>query len=206
VINGLSLTEWPDDYGNTAEIWFTEDGVDWFPLESEIRWAPRHASFTTIDEEKGLLLLGGYGGGNVLERSYNDVWSVRVSVFFSKPEGDVRELATWGKRKDGSGEPPESFEAPDQVFVLRNRPSFEIDDSWAVRGAGSRIFVGDGQRTHSIELKIVNRAQPHQPLYLLSNSTTTVGGCSPTVHFRHRDAVLIVGNADACVGRAGITP
>ena len=198
VINGFSLTEWPDEWGNTAEIWFTEDGVDWFPLESEIRWAPRHASLTTIDEKNGLLLLAGYGGGNEVERSYNDVWSVHVAVFFSKPEGDLRDLATWGKRKDGSGASPESFDAPDQVFVLRNRPSFEIDESFAVRGAGSRIFVGDGQRTHSVELNIVNGAQPHQPLYLLSNSTTTVNGCSPTVYFKHQQAVLIAESAKQC--------
>jgi len=206
VINGFSLTEWTDEWGNTAEIWFTEDGVEWFPLESEIRWAPRHASLTTIDDNKGLLLLAGYGGGNEVERSYNDVWSVHVSVFFSKPDGDLRELATWGKHKDGSGEPPESFEAPDQVFVLRNRPSFEIDESFAIRGAGSRIFVGDGQYTHSVELNIVNRATPHQPLYLLSNSTTTVSGCNPTVYFKHQQAALIGMNGNQCVGSAGTVP
>jgi hypothetical protein len=191
VINGFSLTEWGEEYGNTAEIWFTEDGLEWFPLESEIRWTPRHASLTTVDEKHGLLVLGGYGGGNTLDRTYNDVWSVHVAVFFSKPEGDVRELSTWGKRKDGSGTPPESFDAPNQAFVLRNRPSFEIDESWSVRGAGSRIFVGDGQQTHTVELNIVNQALPEQPLYLLSNSTTIVSGCSPSVYFKHPEAALI---------------
>ena len=191
IINGLSLTEWPDDWGNTAEIWFTEDGVEWFPLESELKWAPRHASFSTVDEKHGLLLMGGYGGGNVLERSYNDVWSIKAAFFFSKPEGDLNDLATWGKHKDGSGESPASFNAPDQVFVLRNRPSFAIDESWSVQGAGSRVFVGDGQQTHTIELSISNRASPRQPLYLLSNSTTVVKGCRPTVYFKHPQAALI---------------
>jgi hypothetical protein len=199
VINGLSQIEWPDDWGNTAEIWFTEDGIDWFPLESELKWTPRHASFTTIDEKEGVLLLGGYGGGNVLERSYNDVWTINVKVFFSKPEGDLADLRTWGKRKDGSGESPTSFDAPDQLFVLRNRSSFEIDESWSVRGAGSRIFVGDGQRTHSVELHIDNGAPAQQPLYLLSNSTTVVSGCSPTVYFQHPEAALIRGS-EPCPG------
>jgi hypothetical protein len=144
---------------------------------------------TTVDEN-GVLLVAGYGHGGV-ERIYNDVWNFRVSVFFPKVEGDLRDLATWGKHKDGSGDSPVSFDAPDQVFMLRNRPSFEIDESWSVRGAGSRVFVGDGQPTHRIELRIDNRSQPSQPLYLLANSTTIASGCSANVHFKHPQAALL---------------
>jgi hypothetical protein len=197
VINGSSLIEWPDEYGNTAEVWFTEDGVEWFLLESELRWPARHASFTTVDPQHGLLVLAGYGHGGI-ERMYNDVWSLRASVFFSKAEGDLHDLGTWGKRKDGSGESPTSFDDPDQVFVLRNRAFFEIDESWSVRGAGSRIFVGDGQRTHWVELQVSNRTRAQQPLYLLANSTTLVRGCSPSVHFKHPQAALIGGDAAPC--------
>jgi hypothetical protein len=49
VINGMSLTEWFEEYGQTAEIWFTEDGVEWFQLEAELKWDVRHASLTTVD-------------------------------------------------------------------------------------------------------------------------------------------------------------
>jgi hypothetical protein len=190
VIGGMNATDWPDDYGNSAEIWFTEDGVDWFPLESELRWGARHASYATVDDENGVLVIAGYGHGGA-ERIYNDVWSLKVSIYFAKPEGDVRDLATWGKHKDGSGEAPLSFDAPNQLFVLRNRSSFSIDESWAVEGAGSRIVVGDGQRTHSVELHIANSAPPRHPLMLLANSTTFVEGCSPAVHLQNVEAAYI---------------
>jgi hypothetical protein len=129
-----------------------------------------------------VLLFGGYGHGGI-ERIYNDAWSFSASMFFSKAEGDVRDLATWGKRTDGSGEAPESFDAPGQLFVLRNRTSFELDESWTVRGAGSRIVVGDGRPTQRVELRIHNGSRPQQPLHLASNSITLVSGCSPDVHF-----------------------
>lgn len=190
VIDGLNSTDWPDDYGNSAEIWFTEDGLDWFPLESELRWGARHASYTTVDDDSGVLVIAGYGHGGV-ERIYNDVWSLRVGVFFSKATGDVRDLDTWGKHKDGSGEAPTSFDAPGQIFMLRNRESFEIDESWGVQGAGSRIVVGDGQRDHTVELRIRNRGLPHHPLLLLSNSTTFAEGCAPTVHHMNPQAAYI---------------
>jgi hypothetical protein len=204
VINGMNETEWVDEWGNTAEIWFSEDGVDWFPLESEYKWGARHASLTTVDDERGVLLLAGYGHGGV-ERMYNDVWSLRASIFFSKAEGDVRDLATWGKRADGSGQAPESFDAPGQLFVLRNRAAFELDESWAVRGAGSRIVVGDGRRIETVELRIHNRSRPHQPLHLSSNSMTIVTGCSPHVHYSDPQAAFH-DEGRPCLAPAAPTP
>jgi hypothetical protein len=198
VLNGASEIEWPDENGNTAEVWFTEDGVEWFPLESEHKWAARHASLTTLDDAHGLLLLAGYGHGGTA-RMYNDVWSLRISIFFSKPQGALEDLDTWGKHTDGSGEPPAGFDAPGQLFVLRNRASFSFDESWVVRGAGSRIVVGDGQRTHAVELHVHNRVRPRQPLYLLSNSTTVVSGCAPTVHFKDPRAAYFE-HGETCPG------
>jgi hypothetical protein len=200
VMNGMNETEWPDEFGNTAEVWFTEDGLEWFPFEAERKWGARHASLATVDDERGMLLLAGYGHGGI-ERMYNDVWSFRPSIFFSKAEGNVADLETWGKHSDGSGEPPESFDSPGQLFVLRNRPSFAIDESWAVRGAGSRIVVGDGQRTHTVELQVHNRRRPHQPLQLASNSTTTVTGCAPAIHYKNPNAALI-DSSEFCGGSA----
>ena len=41
------------------------------------------------------------------------------------------------------------------------------------------------------------RRPPHQPLYLLANSTTIVSGCPPSVLLKHPQAALI-GGAQQC--------
>jgi hypothetical protein len=194
LINGANATEWPDEYGNTTEIWFTDDGHEWLSLAPEHSWSARHASLTTVDADGAVLLLAGYGHGG-LSRMHNDAWQMRVTLFFPKAQGDLRSLSTWGARIDGSGESPASFDAPNQLFVLRNRPSFVLDDSWAVTGAGSRIAVGDGRRVLPIEVDIDNRVQPKQTLQLLANSTTRISGCAPTLRFRDPRAGLIDSSA-----------
>jgi hypothetical protein len=192
LFNGANFKFWPDQFGNTAEIWFTSNGADWFELKSESMWEARHASFSVVDGRRGregILLLAGYGHGGVT-RMHNDVWKVRISLYFSKPSGALHELRTWGKNADGSGRSPSSFRDANQVFILRNRTNFTIDERWSVTGAGSRIVVGDGDRDNRILLEISNNGRSSHPLYLSSNSTTIAMGSQSTIYFRDPDALL----------------
>lgn len=191
LFNGANRDLWPEEFGNAAEIWFTSDGAHWFELKSESLWGARHASFTVLDGSRrgGILLLAGYGHGGVT-RIYNDVWNVRVSIYFSKPDGALHELATWGKQTDGSGRSPASFHNANQVFILRNRTTFTMDERWSVTGAGSRIVVGDGDPDNRVLLEIYNDGGASHPLYLSSNSVTIATGREPTIHFRDPGAQL----------------
>jgi hypothetical protein len=190
VINGWSRQSWPDQYGNTGEIWFSSNGADWFELKSEQLWEARHASFSVADGKGGVLLGAGYGHGGV-QRMHNDIWNLRASIFFSKPTGALHDVRTWGKNEDGSGGTPGSFGAANQIFILRNRSSFAVDDHWSVSGAGSRIVVGDGDRSNRVSLEISNDGRAAHPLYLNANSTTVSRGHEPNVLLQDPEAVLI---------------
>jgi hypothetical protein len=189
LFNGANHDLWADQFGNAAEIWFTSDGAEWFELKSESLWQARHASFSVLDGHRGILLMAGYGHGGE-SRIHNDVWDVSVSIYFSKPDGALHDPRTWGKLPDGSGRSPRSFADANQVFILRNRTTFTIDGRLSVTGAGSRIVVGDGDRTHSVLLEITNDGRATHPLNLSSNSTTVATGHQPTIHFRDADALL----------------
>jgi len=189
VIDGWNRTAWPDQYGNVSEIWFSSNGKNWFELKSEQLWEARHASLSVSDGEGGVLLMAGYGHGGV-KRIHNDVWNLKASLYFPKQTGALYDLRTWGKNEDGSGSAPRSFGAPNQLFVLRNRKNFAVDDRWSVRGAGSRIVVGDGDRNNRVSLEISNGGGAAHPLYLSANSTTVARGNEPTVLLRDPEAIL----------------
>jgi hypothetical protein len=173
LLGGANNGLWPEEAHNTSEIWFSDNGHEWFELRTEQIWGARHASLTVSDGRGGTLLMAGFGWGDV-SRIYNDVWELRASIYFPKPEGDVHKLSTWGRNTDGTGPSPGSFSTDNQVFMLRNRALFTADERFAVSGAGSRIVVGDGQ--NPVRLEITNQSPASQPLYLYSNSTTVVRG------------------------------
>ena len=191
LVGGANFAYWPDDYGNTSEVWFTSDGTTWMELKSERQWPARHAAFVTNGIQKDLVVIAGYGHGGV-SRIYNDAWSLRSRIYFSKPTGDLHSLSSWGRNMDGSGPPPTSFSADHQVFVLRNRDSFKADERLSVNGAGSRILVGDGDANRPVQLDLRNAIAVHQPLYLYGNSTTIVRGHLPEILYQDDGAKLVV--------------
>jgi hypothetical protein len=141
--------------------------------------------------QQDLVVIAGYGHGGV-SRIYNDAWSLRTKMYFSKPSGDLHRLSSWGRNMDGSGSRPASFSADNQVFVLSNRDSFKADERLSVSGAGSRILVGDGNVDRPVQLELRNATAVHQPLYLYGNSTTTVSGYLPEILYQDDEAKLIV--------------
>lgn len=187
VVNGFSRDEWSTEFGNTNEIWMTDDGLSWVKVPSERRWESRHASLTVVEDSRGVTLSAGYGHGGPA-RLYNDVWRLRASFYFPKPSGRLSSLQTWGRNLDGSGQPPASFSAPNQVFVLRNRPEFIADGSWAIGGPRSRLLVGDG--SNPVVLRLMDQ-RGAGPMYLNSASSTFVGTGVADVRYRDETARLI---------------
>lgn len=191
LIGGANPALWPEEYGNTSEVWFSSDGTDWMELKSERQWPARHAAFVATGKQRDLAVLAGYGHGGA-SRLYNDSWSLRTTMYFSKPGGDLHRLSSWGRNMDGSGTRPRSFSADHQVFVLRNRQGFTVDERLSVSGAGSRILVGDGNLKRPVRLELRNAMPVSQPLYLYANSTTIVNGHLPEVLYQDDQATLIL--------------
>jgi hypothetical protein len=171
VVNGWNPAAWPDGNGNTDEVWYSDDGVEWARLPSERRWSARHASFSAVAPGGGLVLAAGYGSAGV-QSIYNDVWRIDARLYFPKPSGRLDVAATWGRNMDGSGAGPASFDAPNQVFVLRNRATFHLPKDWRPSGAGSVLVVGDGVRGVTLEASAAT--VPIGPVYVTENSTLIV--------------------------------
>lgn len=66
------------------------------------------------------------------------------TTFYSKPAGNLTDVATWGSNTDGSGSQPADFITDGQTFNVVNRASVTLDANWTVSGAASKVIVGDG--------------------------------------------------------------
>lgn len=78
------------EYGNLNDTWYTENGVTWTQVNTEMKFPNRHASLIWC-QDGYLWLSSGYGGGGV-SRMYNDVWRLKVENDYLKNISDV-ELA-----------------------------------------------------------------------------------------------------------------
>lgn len=81
--------------------------------------------------------------GNESESSEQLLFSTKVpEYFYSKPSGNLNELATWGKDANGEGEEPLNFTTNGYIFIVANRaPSTIVGGEWSVEGGVSRIVV-----------------------------------------------------------------
>lgn len=66
------------------------------------------------------------------------------SHFFSKSDGDLDRLETWGTEPDGSGASPLSFDLDMAVFNLVNRESATLDGDLHTGGNESLFVAGNG--------------------------------------------------------------
>jgi hypothetical protein len=66
-------------------------------------------------------------------------------TFYSKSQGDITLLETWGTEPDGSGASPGSFETDGTVFRLVNRQSAVLGGDLHIAGNGSQMVIGDGE-------------------------------------------------------------
>lgn len=164
IFNGLNYDLWPDEFANVADIWYSSNGADWYPLTAGPLWRARHASFLTATPDGGVLLAAGYGSGGV-ERMYSDVWKFKAKLYFSKSLGSLDRLDTWGRNSDGSGTRPATFDDPYAVFVLRNRSRFEVTAPFQ----GHALVAGDGLSNVEVDFQAQQPARLR--LYAAPGST-----------------------------------
>ena len=67
-----------------------------------------------------------------------------LPVWYSKPNGNLDGLATWGSNTDGSGSSPESFATDNQVFNVVNNTQPTIGANWILSGKNIQLIIGDG--------------------------------------------------------------
>jgi hypothetical protein len=173
--------------GATSQALFVspDDGTNWIavnePYGIEMEWKPVRFDLSAIpgiNDNPNLLLKILFFGDNAAASSGNNRFDnitlkgIRLSdplMYFSKSEGALNELATWGTLYDGSGTPPLSFELPGAVFHIHNRGETGISGNWHISGAGSGIELGDGE--NPVELTI-------PPEYSLTGRINVSSGAS----------------------------
>jgi predicted esterase len=64
--------------------------------------------------------------------------------YYSKANGDLTDEANWSENTDETGANPTNFTGALNYFNIRNRSTADINSTWTVSGAGSKIIVGDG--------------------------------------------------------------
>jgi hypothetical protein len=101
--------------------------------------------------------------------------------FYSKATGDITDVATWGTNTDGTGTSPTNFTAANQIFNFRNRVSETLTANWTVSGAGSKVIVGDGitsttLNTSTFTIAGVFDVADNSVLNIGSNSTSLTMG------------------------------
>lgn len=110
---------------------------------SEIEGAADNPDFgIRITFEQGS---GGTAGNHRIDNLTLEGLSMAVPLdYFSKPEGELTELSSWGSEPDGSGTVPSSFALDNATFTIQNRAAASIDEVLSISGLGSRLVVGSG--------------------------------------------------------------
>jgi hypothetical protein len=114
-------------------------------------------------------------------------------IFYSKPEGSLSELQTWGSEPDGSGDPPESFGLHTAKFFIHNRESIVLDSDWEVTGAGSRVILGDDVSAASLRVN----AGLHAMVDVMTNATLELSGPAVPDLGNLRDASTVILSGEA---------
>lgn len=104
---------------------------------------------TRPGEDKIVALTGGLNASALL------TWvTMDRNTFYSKSEGDLSDLSTWGTKSDGSGTSPTDF-GEEKTFNLANREgSYVMNNDWEVAGTlsvptGSRLNLNGSTLTLS---------------------------------------------------------
>lgn len=134
-------------YGNQNDIWYTEDGVKWTELITDV-WPERHAMFSWINEVNEMFVSSGYGGGG---RLYNDVWRFRkenfshildsLNIASSYTYGDSPSTLTVGKPNEKY---IEFILSPDTVVQIKNNELF-------IKNAGTANLLARTKKLAFIE-------------------------------------------------------
>ncbi len=118
-------------------------------------------------------------------------------VYYSAPEGDLDDPATWGANPDGTGPSPENFEADNTTFILANRTEADLDNDLEISGVASRLVVGTESEDVVLNVNAVLTAltdvNDGSSLVLNNAEIPVLGdlGESSTVHFAMADPITV---------------
>jgi len=67
-----------NNIGDSNDVWYSTDGVEWTKLKKDIPWEPRRA-FTSLIFKNNLWIIGGVQG-SINERisTYGDIWRLNL--------------------------------------------------------------------------------------------------------------------------------
>lgn len=65
-------------------------------------------------------------------------------LYYSKGSGNLNEISTWNTSPDGSGTSPLNFTDMGQQFIIANRTTTGIGNTWTVSGERSKVVVPTG--------------------------------------------------------------
>ncbi len=82
----------------------------------------------------------GIGFDNIVFTPFNIV----PTTFYSKPTGELTNVATWGTNTNGTGTAPANFTTAGQIFAFRNRATYTPLVNWTISGAGTKLVVNPG--------------------------------------------------------------
>jgi hypothetical protein len=100
-------------------------------------------------------------------------------TYYSRSNGALNRLASWGANPDGSGTNPVKFARSYQTFRLVNNLAPTITSDWTVSGTKTKIEVGDG--TQPVNLTIPDNYALSGTIDVLNYATVTVSNpVSPT--------------------------
>jgi hypothetical protein len=108
---------------------------------------------------------------------------VHAQNYYSKSTGNPNTASTWGTNTDGTGTAPVNFTSAAQVFTLSNGNPGVLAANWTVSGLGSKVVVGDGITTHSLNTAAFTVSglfdvANNGTLNIQSASTFTLGTCA----------------------------
>lgn len=93
----------------------------------------------------GVYVIAFDGANNKSPQSNTLNFSTSVPIiYYSKPGGNLNDLATWGQNIDGSGTAPANFSTNGTYFTVANRAATTPGGTWKVEGPASKIIVASG--------------------------------------------------------------
>lgn len=99
------------------------------------------------------------------------------TVYYSKSNGFLNSVATWGTNTNGTGASPANFTSANCIFVVVNNTTPTINGNWTVSGTGSRVVVGDGTQTINFTIPF-GRTVAATFSVVTSSTVTANAGCT----------------------------
>jgi len=72
--------------------------------------------------------------------------------YYSKSNGPLDSLSTWGTNTDGSGATPLNFNTDNTAFYVINNPAPSIGSNWFITGSNTAVIFGEGTSSSNVTI------------------------------------------------------